>query len=61
MICFNTQQGPDARSVTLEHPDGNRTRNLANLVQCSANRASKAVAERMVINSVFLDVVMPTK
>ena len=34
---FKTQPGPVAKNATLGHPAGNRTRDLTNLVQCSAN------------------------
>ena len=38
--CVNivkTQPGPVAKNATLGLPAGNRTRDLANLVRCSAN------------------------
>ena len=34
---FKTQPGPVAKSATFGYPAGNRTRDLANLVHCSAN------------------------
>ena len=34
---FKTQPGSVAKNATLGHPAGSRTRDLKNLLQCSAN------------------------
>ena len=58
---FKTQPGPVAKNAISDHPAGNRTCDLANLVRYSANWATKAVAKNMATSSVCIMVVMPIK
>ena len=57
---FKTQREPFAGNATLGHPAGNRTCYLANIVRCSTNWATEAVAESMPTSSVFIMVAMLT-
>ena len=49
---FKTRPGPVVKNATLGLPAGSRIRDIANLVRCSANRATETVAESMVTNPV---------
>ena len=57
ITIFITQPALVAKNATLGHPAGNRTRDLASLVRCSVNWATKVVAKSMATSSVFDKVV----
>ena len=58
---FKTLTGPVAKYVTLGHSVGNRTRELANLVQYSTNWATEVVAKNMASSLVYTMVIIPVK
>ena len=49
---FKTQPGPVMKIATLGPPAADRTHDLVNLVQCSVNWATKAVANSLAMSSI---------
>lgn len=53
-LTFEDPTWTSCKNATLGHPIANPTRDLANVVQRSVNRATKAVAESLATRRAYL-------